>query len=110
MDLEQPPLSVTEEASLDHALPIPVSLTESGNVWMKGDVPHWPSGPASLTMSSANHGLMGAHALPNPGLSTESDHEVIDVDVPQSIPASLKKHDLQPIDAESPSGKWIKNE
>jgi hypothetical protein len=32
---------------------------------------------------------MGAHALPNPGLSTESDHEMIDV--PQSIPLSWTK-------------------
>ena len=41
---------------------------------MKGDVPPGPS-----TMSSADHGLMGAQALPNPGLSIESDHEMMDM-------------------------------
>jgi hypothetical protein len=108
-EFKKPLPSISEEpspmSSPDHAPPNP---TESGYELIKGDVPHWPSGPASLTMSSADHGLMGAHALPDPGLSTEWDHEMMDV--PQSIPVSSTKHDLQPIDAESPSGKRIKTD
>lgn len=107
----KPPLPPVHEGpgpvpSLGHAPSNPGSLTESGYELMRGDVPHWPSGPASLTMSSAGHGLMGAHALPNSGLLTEWGHETMGM--PQPIPVSSRKHDLQPIDAESPSGKRIK--
>jgi hypothetical protein len=70
---------------------------------------HAPPGPASSTMSSTTgHGLMGAHALPNPGTSTESDHEMMDV--PRSIPASSTNPDLQSMSSDSSSGKRMKTE
>jgi hypothetical protein len=53
-------------------------LTEFRFESMKGDAPG-PSGPASSTMSSMDHGLMGAHALLSPGPSPEPDHEMMDV-------------------------------
>ena len=103
--IHEHPVSVS---SPDHAPPNSGSSTESGYELMKGDVPHWPSGPVSSTMSSALHGLMGAHALPNPGPFTGWNHEMMDVS--QSIPVSSIKHDLQPIDGESSSGKRIKTD
>jgi hypothetical protein len=90
-------------SSPDHSPPSPGSLTESGYKLMRGDAPPGLSGPAALTVSSADHELMGAHALPNPGPSTESDHEMIDV-LPSS-PVSPTNPDGQPMGADSPSGK-----
>jgi hypothetical protein len=71
--------SLTEEtSSLDHAPPSP-ELTGSGYDFMKGDEPRWPSFPASSTISSADGGLMGAHAVPKPAPST--DHEMMDATI-----------------------------
>jgi hypothetical protein len=44
------------------------------------------SSPASLTMSDAHPGSVGAHALPNPGPSTESDHLLTGMGAPLSSP------------------------
>ncbi|KAN0105716.1 hypothetical protein V8E52_010772 [Russula decolorans] len=110
----QPLPSIPEEpspvSSPDHAPPSPGSLTESGydSELIKGVAPPGPSDQASSTMSSADHELMGAHALPNPGPSTESDHEMMDV--PLSSPVSSTNPDSQSMDADSPSGKRRKTE
>jgi hypothetical protein len=107
-DVKQPTLSIPKEpspeSSLDYAPPSPGSLTESGYELMKGDTPPGPSGPASSTISSADQELMGAHALPNPGLPTESDREMMNV--PPSSPVSS----TDPEDEDSPSGKRRKTE
>ena len=112
MDVEQPLPSIPEEPSpvpsSDRAPPNPGSLTESGYELMKGDAPPGAPGPASSTMSSAGHELMGAHALPNPGPSTESDSEMMDV--PPSSPVPSTNPDRQSMDADSPSGKRRKME
>jgi hypothetical protein len=113
-DVKQPLPSIPEEpspvSSPDHAPPSPGSLTESGydSELIKGVAPPGPSDQASSTMSSADHELMGAHALPNPGPSTESDHEMMDV--PLSSPVSSTNPDSQSMDADSPSGKRRKTE
>ena len=79
MDVEKPLPSILEESpqvpSPDNAKPSTGSLTESGYELMKGG----SSGPASSTMSSADHGLMEAHTLPDPGQSAESDREMMEV-------------------------------
>ncbi|KAI0276416.1 hypothetical protein BGY98DRAFT_935052 [Russula aff. rugulosa BPL654] len=62
-----------------HLNDIPVPLTASGYELMKGDVPHWQSGPELSTMSSADHRLMGGTCAADPGPSTESEHEMMDV-------------------------------
>jgi len=50
-------------------------------------MPPGPSGPGlSSTMSEADHELVGAHAPPNPGSSTESDHDLTRVRAPLSSP------------------------
>jgi hypothetical protein len=107
-DLKQPLPSIPEEpspvSSPDHTSPSTGSSTESGYELMEGDAPPGPSGQASSTMSSADHELMGTHALPNPGPSTESDHEMMDV------PLSSTSPDRQSMGAESPSGKRRKTE
>jgi hypothetical protein len=82
---------------------IQVPLTASGYELMKGDVPHWQSGPELSTMSSADHRLMGVHALPTPGPSTESEHEMMDV-VPSS-PVSPTNRVGQSMGVDFPSGK-----
>jgi hypothetical protein len=85
-DLTQPLSPIPEEpspvSSPDHAPPNPGSLTESGHELMDWDVPPGPSSPASSTISSTGHEMMGSHALPNPGTSIESDHEMVDVSPP----------------------------
>jgi hypothetical protein len=101
-DLKQPLSPIPEEpspvSSQDHAPPSPGSLT--GYELMKGDAPPGPSGSAS---STADHELMGAHVLPNPGPSTDSGHEM--VDVPPSSPVSSTNPDPQWMSSDSPSGK-----
>ena len=78
--------SVTEEASLHHAPPSPGLLTGFGNDFMNGDELHWPPFPESSTMFSADNRLMGAHAPPNPGPSTEPDDEMTDATInPEAI-------------------------
>jgi hypothetical protein len=110
--LKQPLPSIPEEpspvSSPEHAPPSPGSLTQSGYELMKGDAPPGPSGQASSTMSSADHELMGAHPLPDPGPSTESDHEMMNV--PLSSPVSSTNPDSQSMGPESPSGKRRKTE
>ncbi|KAI0276435.1 hypothetical protein BGY98DRAFT_935068 [Russula aff. rugulosa BPL654] len=71
---DEPPLA----SSPGHAPPGPGSLTESQYEPMDWEA-SVPSDSASSTMSTADHELMGAHALPNPGLSTVStaDHELM---------------------------------
>jgi hypothetical protein len=85
-DLEQPLPSIPEEpepvSSPDHAPQNPGSLTQSGYELMNWDAPPGPSGPASSTMSSTDHEMMEAHALPNPGTSTGSGHKMVDVPPP----------------------------
>ena len=88
--------------SPEHVPPSSGSLTESGNELMKGVTPPGPSDQALSTMSSADHELMD-HALPNPGPSTESNHETMDV--PLSSPVSLTNPDPQSMGADSPSAK-----
>jgi hypothetical protein len=65
-------------SSPGHAPSGPGSLTESQYEPMDWEA-SVPSDSASSTMSTADHELMGAHALPNPGLSTVSiaDHELM---------------------------------
>ena len=107
-NLKQPLPSIPEEPSTvsspDHAPPSPGSLTESGNGLMRGhsDAPG-PFSPqaVSSTMSSADHALMGPHALPNPGPSTEPDHEMVDVLPPPSL-ASPIESDIEMVDASVP--------
>jgi hypothetical protein len=55
-----------------------------------------------------DHELMGAHALLNPGMSTEADHEMMDV--PLSSPVSSTNPDRQSMGADAPSGKRRKTE
>jgi hypothetical protein len=59
-------------------------------------------------MSSADHQLIGAHALPNPVPSTESDLEMMNV--PLSSPVPSTNPDRQSMGADSPSGKRLKTE
>ncbi|KAF8502880.1 hypothetical protein F5888DRAFT_1123112 [Russula emetica] len=101
-DLTQPLPSIPEEpspvSSPDHAPPNPGSLTESGYESMNWDAsPGPPSGPTSSAMSSADHELMVAHALPNTGPSTESDDEMVDVQ-PSLGSASPIKSDIEMVD------------
>jgi hypothetical protein len=75
-----------------------------------------PLGPADgrtdLEQSppSVTEGASLDHAPAIPVSLTGSENELMKADVPQSIPVSSSKHDLQPIDAESPSGKRIKTD
>ena len=77
-DIEPPPPFIPEEpppvSNLGHVPASPGLLMESGYELVNWDAPRWQSGPVSSTMSSADHGLMGAHALPNSGPSTEPSH------------------------------------
>jgi hypothetical protein len=97
--------SIFEETSLvlspAHAPPSAGSLTEFRFESMKGDAPG--PGPASSTMSSTDHGLMGAHALPSPGPSPEPDHEMMDV-LPSS-PVSPTNPDGRSMGVDFPLGK-----
>jgi hypothetical protein len=73
-----------------------------------------PLGPADgwtdLEQSppSVTEGASLDQAPPIPVSLTGSENELMKGDVPQSIPVPSTKHDLEPIDAESPSGKRIK--
>jgi len=104
-DLKQPLPSIPEEpeelspvSSPDHGPPSPGSLTESGHGLTKEDSDS-PPGPS--TMPSADH---GAHALPSPGPSTESDYEMVDATSPPG-PASLTESDVEMVDVPwSPTG------
>lgn len=118
-EVGQPLPTIPEEPSPvsipDHAPPNPGSLTESIYKSMKGGAPPGPAGPASSTMSPAGHESMGAHGLPNPGPSTESDHEMVDAlptesdyqmaNVPPSSSVSSTKPNRQSMGADSSSGK-----
>ena len=77
MDVEQPLQSIPGEplpvSSPHHAPPSPGSSTESWHGLIDWDGPHWPSGPASPTMSPVDHDMM---------------------DVPRSITASSTNHDF----------------
>jgi hypothetical protein len=114
-DVKQPLPSIPEEPSLvpspDRAPPNPGSLTESGYELMKGGAPGL-SGPAALTMSSAeaDHDLMGTYALPNPGPSTESDREMMDVPSSSAVPSTNPDRQSMGEDDDSPSGKRRKTE
>ena len=81
MDVEQPLQSIPDEllpvSSPHYAPPSPASSTNSWYDLMDWDASRGPSGPASSTMSPVDLEMMGARALPNPGLSTESDHDVL---------------------------------
>ena len=81
-------------SSPGHAQPGPGSLTESQYEPMDWEA-SVPSDPASSTMSTAGHGLMGSHALPNPGLSTVSDHEMVDA-LPSPIESDIEMADVPP--------------
>jgi hypothetical protein len=78
--VKQPQPSIPEEpspvSSEDHAPPSSGSLTQSGYELMKGGEPPGPSGPASSTMSSADHKLMGAVS------STNLDRQSMGADSP----------------------------
>jgi hypothetical protein len=114
-NVKQPLPSIPEEPSLvpspDRAPPNPGSLSESGYELMKGGAPGL-SGPAALTMSSAeaDHDLMGAYALPNPGPSTESDREMMDVPPSSAVPSTNPDRQSMGEDDDSPSGKRRKTE
>jgi hypothetical protein len=86
VDVEEQPLSDpggwSPVSSPVHTPSSPGSLTES----VYENAPLGPSSPALSTMSDADHKLVGAHAPPNPGLSTESDHELTGVHAPLSSP------------------------
>jgi hypothetical protein len=100
-DITQPLPSIPEEPSpvsspdRDHTPPQPGSLTESGYESMDWDALPGPWGPAS---STANHGLVGAHALPNPGPSTEPDHEMMDVSPPPGSASRIESdHEMMDV-------------
>jgi hypothetical protein len=80
------PEEFTPVSSPDHEPSNPGSLTGSGYELMEGpwDEPPRPSSPASSTMSDADPGLVDADALPNSGLSTESEHMLTGMNAPLS--------------------------
>jgi len=84
-DVRQPLPSIPENPS---PVSSPESLTESGHELAEEYAPPraGPSRPASSTMSDADQELVGAHALPSPGPSTESDHGSTEVHAPLSSP------------------------
>ena len=98
------PKEPSSVSSPDYAPPSRGSLTESGYELMKGDTQPGPSAQASSTMSSADQESIGAHALPNSGLPTESDREILNM--PPSSPVSS----TDPEDEDSSSGKRRKTE
>jgi hypothetical protein len=91
-DVEKPLPSIPEKPSpisspgSDLEPPSPESLTKSGYDLMEGDGPSRTSSLGSWTMSDADHELVGEHALPNTGSSTESSHGSTEVHAPLSSP------------------------
>ena len=79
------------EWGTDVTKPLP-SIPEGSESLSDSESEYWnappgPSGPgSSSTMSEADRGLVGAHVPPNPGPSTESDHDLTGVRAPLSSP------------------------
>ena len=90
-----PPVS-----SLGYVPPNPGSLKESEYEPVEWEASPPPSGPALST--APDHELVGAHALPNLGLSTVSDHAV--VDVPPSLGSAPPIESDHKMEDERPSG------
>jgi hypothetical protein len=91
-NLRQPLPSILEEespvSSPGHEPSGTESSTGSGYELMEEGAPPGlgPSSAASSTISDAHPEWVGAHALPNPGLPTESDHWLTGMDAPLSSP------------------------
>ena len=117
-DVNQPLPSIPE-----HPSPVssPKSLTESGHGLAEEEYAPpraGPSRPASSTMSDADRELVGAHAPPSPGPSTEFDQESMEAHAPLSSPVfptwfhpdhgSMGAHAPQP--NSGPSNPWSSTE